>query len=319
MTAVIRQIAIFFKRSLRFLIIGGVLFFLVATIRENWQQVLEIRLNLGSWLKLAIATILTLIAHTWAGWVWGWILAQLGHNVASGWGIRVYLKTNIAKYLPGNMWHFYGRIQAAQQQQIPWECAAISILLETLLMVAAGLGMALAYPTENWPYQLILLLAIAIGVHPWGLNRALRLLTRWKLKKTMTARSHRDPLRGTHPVILKHYPLKPILGALRFLIWRGAGFLTVMAALTPIAPQQILPILSAFSWAWLFGIIIPGAPGGIGIFESTAIALLSNSFTPGIVLGSVALYRLINTLAEATGAILAWGYEVLNIPKNPSS
>lgn len=82
-----------------------------------------------------------------------------------------------------------------------------------------------------------------------------------------------------------------------------------MAALTPIAPHQILPILSAFSWAWLFGLIIPGAPGGIGIFESTAIALLSEPFTPGIVLGSVALYRLINTLAEATGAILAWGYE----------
>ncbi len=313
MTVFIRKIAALFQYSLRFLILGGVLFFLVATIRENWQQVLEIRLNLGSWLKLAIALGLTLIAHTWAGWVWSWILAQLDRKVSSGWAIRVYLKTNIAKYLPGNMWHFYGRIQAAHQQQIPWECAAISVLLETLLMVAAGLGMALAYPTENWPYQLILLLAIAVGVHPWSLNRALRFLTRWKLKNKATARSRRDQL------LLKHYPLKPILGELTFLIWRGAGFLAVMAALTPIAPQQILPTLSAFSWAWLFGIIIPGAPGGIGIFESTAIALLSNSFTPGIVLGGVALYRLINTLAEATGAILAWGYEVLNIPEKPSS
>lgn len=311
MTVFIRKIAALLQYSLRFLILGGVLFFLVATIRENWQQVLEIRLNLGSWLKLAIATILTLIAHTWAGWVWGWILAQLGHNVAPIWAIRVYLKTNIAKYLPGNMWHFYGRIQAAHHQQITWECGAMSVLLETLLMAAAGLGMALAYPTKNWLYQLILLLAIAIGVHPWGLNRALRFLTRLKLKKTVTARSQ--------PPILKHYPLKPILGELIFLIWRGAGFITVMAALTPLAPSQILPILSAFSWAWLFGTIVPGAPGGIGIFESTAIALLSPSFTPGIVLGSVALYRLINTLAEATGAILAWGYEVLNIPENPSS
>ncbi|WP_354635191.1 hypothetical protein [Planktothricoides raciborskii] len=41
-------------------------------------------------------------------------------------------------------------------------------------------------------------------------------------------------------------------------------------------------VLSAFSFAWLLGLVLPGAPGGIGIFEATAIALLQNNFPPGI-------------------------------------
>jgi hypothetical protein len=313
MSVPLRRIATYFKHCLRFFILGSVLFFLMATVRENWQQVIAIRFNHWGWLKLAIATIVTLLAHVWSGWVWGWILAQLNHPVKSGWAIRVYLKTNIAKYLPGNMWHFYGRINAARQQQIPLDCATLSVLLETLLMMAAGLGIALAYPGGNWQSKLIFLGAIAVGVHPRSLNLALRLFNRLKLKETPTARSP--------ALTVKHYPLKPTLGELMFLGLRGTGFLWVMLALTPIDLTQVLLIFSAFSWAWLFGIIIPGAPGGIGIFESTAIALLADPFTPGIVLGSVALYRLINTLAEAIGALLAWSYDqkrALAVSQTPS-
>ncbi|MEC4805406.1 MAG: UPF0104 family protein [Jaaginema sp. PMC 1079.18] len=301
MTVFTRKIALLCRRSWRFLILGSVLFFLLATLKENWQQAIAIRLDARSWQKLAIATVIILIAHTWSGWVWGKILAQLDRPVSSTWAIRVYLKTNIAKYLPGNMWHFYGRIKAAQQQQIPWDCATVSIFLETLLMAIAGLIIALAYPTSYWLYQLLLGAAIALTIHPQGLNPILQFLTRLKLKNDAPTRSP----------TLKCYPLLSLLGELLFLLCRGAGFYCIMLAITTINSQQILPLFSAFSAAWVLGLIVPGAPGGIGIFESTAIALLGDTFTPGIVLGSVALYRLINTLAEALGALLAWGFEAL--------
>ena len=64
--------------------------------------------------------------------------------------------------------------------------------------------------------------------------------------------------------------------------------------------------MGAFSIAWLLGLVVPGAPGGIGVFEAVAIALLGNQLPTGLLISSVALYRLISTLAEALGAGLIW-------------
>ncbi|RMF21045.1 MAG: UPF0104 family protein, partial [Cyanobacteria bacterium J083] len=70
--------------------------------------------------------------------------------------------------------------------------------------------------------------------------------------------------------------------------------------------QLILPLLSAFSFAWLLGLIVPGAPGGVGVFEATIIALLNPQFfPPAIVLSSVVIFRLISILAEVLAAGLA--------------
>ncbi|WP_426546971.1 hypothetical protein [Dapis sp. BLCC M126] len=60
-----------------------------------------------------------------------------------------------------------------------------------------------------------------------------------------------------------------------------------------------------FSLAWLLGLVVPGAPGGVGVFEATALTLLEQKFSPGIVLSGVAFYRLISVLAETFAAGLA--------------
>jgi glycosyltransferase 2 family protein len=64
-------------------------------------------------------------------------------------------------------------------------------------------------------------------------------------------------------------------------------------------------IFSAFSFAWMLGLVVPGAPGGIGVFEATAIALLNSQIPTGTIIGGVALYRMISILAEVSGAGLA--------------
>jgi uncharacterized membrane protein YbhN (UPF0104 family) len=84
------------------------------------------------------------------------------------------------------------------------------------------------------------------------------------------------------------------------------GFLVTFLAIHAIEPGQIPLLISVFSLAWLLGLVIPGAPGGIGVFEATAIALLDQTISPAVLLSVVALYRLISILAEAAGAGLAW-------------
>jgi uncharacterized membrane protein YbhN (UPF0104 family) len=41
------------------------------------------------------------------------------------------------------------------------------------------------------------------------------------------------------------------------------------------------------------------------VFEAIALGLLQGHFTPAAVLSGVVLYRLVNTVAEALGAMLA--------------
>ena len=50
--------------------------------------------------------------------------------------------------LPGNIWHFYGRIAATKQVGIKVEVAILSVLIEPLLMAAAALAIALVAATQ---------------------------------------------------------------------------------------------------------------------------------------------------------------------------
>ena len=289
------------KPYLRWLILGLALFFLTQTLMGNWKEVMSIKLTGSTWAGLSVALGVTLLAHIWAGWVWHWILDELGVSIKGIWTTSVYLKTNIVKYLPGNVWHFYGRVRALKTAGASTDTAVVGVLLEPLLMVTAALTVAVL---GNWylgPFRGLAVLALVValvGVHPRFLNPILKVLAQLKLKTVNKAE--------IKPVSLLRYPLKPYLGELGFVLLRGIGFLLAVMLLQPISGTQVLPILGGFSLAWLLGVIVPGAPGGIGVFEAVAIATLQSQLATGLLLSSVVFYRLISTLAEAIGAGLIW-------------
>lgn len=289
------------------MILGGTLFFLANALKDHWQEVAAIRIDAVGWATLASALGVTLLAHTWSGWVWTWILYELNQPVSSSQFIQIYLKTNIAKYLPGNVWHYYGRITAAKTAGVSGSAATLSVLLEPLLMAAAALmivllgiqSVAMNSRVTLQGLSLLGLAAVLMAIHPWFLNMAIRFLSRLKLKATNSSAVEAS-------VGLVRYPLRPLLGELGFLGLRGTGFLLTLLALKPLELSQIPLLLGAFSFAWLLGLVVPGAPGGLGVFEATAIALLAQRFSPGLIISAIALYRLVSILAEAAGAGLAW-------------
>ena len=297
------------KQFLRWIILGGTLFFLGKALKDNWIEVTAIRIDGVGWAIMAITTGVTLLAHTWAGWIWTWILQELNQPVSSPQFIQVYLKTNIAKYLPGNIWHHYGRIMAAKNANISAGAATLSVLLEPLLMLAAALiiivlcSSQFAAANTTLVLQILQLLSLAVvlcAIHPWFLNPVIRFLYRLKAKKSAVTTE------TTVPFSLKSYPLRPLLGELGFMGLRGTGFILTMFALDSLNVNQIPLLLGAFSCAWLLGFIIPGAPGGLGVFEATAYELLRHHFPAALVFSAIALYRLISILAETAGAALAW-------------
>ncbi|MDD1415689.1 YbhN family protein [Dolichospermum sp. ST_con] len=300
------------KKIFRWLILGGTLFFLLKALKDNWLGVSTIRINGTGWLMLITATGVTLFAHIWAGWIWTWVLRELNQSVSTIEFIQVYLKTNIAKYLPGNVWHYYGRVMAAKNANIPTNIATLSVLLEPLLMLAAALIIIVLFGSKlvvnNLKFNLVILqfltLIIVLGIlHPRFLNPAIQLLDKWKNKKS----NGENEL--VNSFIIKRYPVKPLLGEVVFLGLRASGFILTMLALNSLTWQQIPLLVGAFSCAWVLGLVVPGAPGGLGVFETTAILLLQYHFPAALVISAIALYRLISILAEIIGASLAWLYE----------
>lgn len=209
--------------------------------------------------------------------------------------------------MPGNVWHYYGRITAAKNAGISTSIATLSVLLEPLLMAAAALIIVLVgifFEVTNYRLPLIWLsvlglATVLIAIHPRFLNTAIRFLGKLKLKNQVSKIA-------PNSYMLIRYPLNPLLGELGFILLRSLGFLLTLLALNSLQLEQLPLLLGAFSLAWLLGLIVPGAPGGLGVFEATAIALLEHSLSPGIVISAIAFYRLVSIVAEIAAAGLAW-------------
>ncbi|HEY9808591.1 MAG TPA: lysylphosphatidylglycerol synthase domain-containing protein [Halomicronema sp.] len=300
------------KPYLRWFFLGGTLFFLGKAVKDNWQEVGQIRITGMGWGVFGLALLVTLMAHFWSAWVWVRILVSFQQPVSAKWGMGVYLKTNVAKYLPGNIWHFYGRILAMRETGVSAGVAVLSVLIEPVLMAAAaffvsfmGLMFVEVSKLGFWGLGKVIfglgVFGILVGLHPIFLNGFLRLLGR--LKQKSLGKTQGDG--GIFEV--KAYPLGLLMGEMGFVLLRGLGFVLAVWAIFPDLDISKVPmLLGGFSLAWLLGLVVPGAPGGIGIFEATAVVLLSGFFGSGTILSAVAFYRLISVLAETLG----WGLAI---------
>ena len=305
------------KPLLHWAILGGMLIFLIKAFKNHWHEVAAIKIEPVGWLYLGSGVVVTLLAFTCAGWVWSWTLREFNQPLNSFWVIKVYLKTHIAKYLPGHVWHYYGRICNAKNAGVSAEIATLSVAIEPFLMIAAALLTTLVSShlsgnisrgAQNW-LQLPCLMGILTIVHPRVLNPLLRYTG--KLKKKDTGGNVNAAART-----IERYPLKLLLGELVFISLRCSGFLLTFMAINPVSLNQLPMLVSTFSLAWLLSVVVPGAPGGVGVFEGTAIALLNQSFPTGVLLSIVALFRFISILSEVTGAGLAWLDERYRISEN---
>jgi len=297
------------KRFIRWLIVGAMLFFLIGVLRTNWQQVAAIRIDKLGWLFLTSSLVVTILAQTWAGWVWSWMLREFKQPRNSLWMINVYLKTNIAKYLPGNVWHYYGRVKKLRDSGVPTSTATLSVLIEPILQAAAAVLMiiigrqisgSILDKTSILSWQVLGAIAVLMLLHPWVLNPILQILG--KFENQPKGSENFDPLSWK----IDNYPVKPLVGSLGFLSLRGIGFCLILSAFTTYDLNQLPMLLSAFSIAWVTALVVPGAPGGIGVFEATAIALLAEPFSTAVIFSAAALYRLISIIAETLAVGMVW-------------
>lgn len=204
----------------------------------------------------------------------------------------LYGRTQIAKYLPGNCFHFVGRqILGRRLGHGHAGLALASIAEAALLLAVAG---ALAFPLLGPELARIL--------RPWPLWPVASLIALSGLVLIAWWAWHAPAVRriiGTFGALAREMPRAGLLHLTFFPI---AGLVLWMLAQAGSAPAMpgvdFLTAVSAVSLGWWAGFVVPGASAGVGVREAVLVlALEPHLGAEGALLVAMAL-RVVTTLGD---------------------
>jgi len=245
------------------------------TLHDLIEKFSEIKSILLPLIVLNLASLMTGI------YAWKMMLVQYsGHHLPYHFAYYFFSKTEIAKYLPGNIFHLVGRQAIASRLHISQkEMGKVSFLHIVLLLVSTVLStasFALFVPDIPLFIKLVLLLGSVVSI----------VLVYF-----------------IYPSFL--FSKKIILSAiLTFSIGlQGVLLAWIVVHLTGEASWQLFCKLSAiYIISWLIGFVTPGSSGGLGVREAAFVAItafLKLDISSDIIVFSVLLTRLVNIVVDA--------------------
>jgi len=254
------------------------------------------------WLILGIVFSFTSIIIN--AYAWRFLINNIGYNSNNLDIIKIFLSTNIYKYFPGGIWHFVSRYNTLRLE-FSNEKAMESILLEPLLMLVAA---CFYIPFGEFNVFLFLLCwsstLVFLPAFRYFMIKKLK-----KLKSNIFTNS--DHLKDSN---LEHYnrnisrnmfyPYKPLFVEIIFIFFRFLGFLCCINAFSIGSLISQGELISSFSLAWIIGLMVPAAPGGLGVFESVILFSLGSHLPEAPLLASLLCYRLVSTFSDIFAALI---------------
>ena len=258
------------------------------------------------WLLMGIVfSFLSIIINAYA---WKLLINNIGCRVNKLNILKLFLDTNIYKYLPGGIWHFVSRYNTLRLE-ISKEKSIESILLEPILMLVAGFilipfrGFNISIYILCWSSTLLFL-----PVCRRFLINKLRAMKEKAFTNNFTNNDNiedRNLIQKSQNISIRiFYPYKPLLVEIIFILFRFLGFLCCINAFSTGSLISQGELLSSFSLAWVIGLIVPAAPGGLGVFESVILFSLGSHIPEAPLLASLLCYRLVSTFSDILAALI---------------
>jgi glycosyltransferase 2 family protein len=282
--------------------------FVMAALLSHSRQLRQYQLDPQGWLLLLLGVGCCLLSLVVSGLAWVVILRWLGLRPRPTPVVSLYISTNLRKFLPGGIWHLASRVQALRQPSaalgppVATATALLAVLIEPLLAATAALALV---SLGGWQSGLGALALLPLGLLvPRWLNPLLRQLERGKASQLGLGDGE-----GSGPKAdpewagqVGAYPWKPLLTQLAFVLLRFAGFACCVWAFDLQAMVPWTTWLSGFALAWTLGLVVPGAPGGLGVFEAALLLRLGLALPEPPVLAVALSYRIVVTLADLLAA-----------------
>ncbi|SFJ73167.1 hypothetical protein SAMN02799624_05709 [Paenibacillus sp. UNC496MF] len=243
-------------------------------------------------------------------------------------GLRIFIDSQFAKYLPGGFWNYAGRVVLASRAGVPLDAQLSSIVYENVLLVSAALcyALILLVSLNIAPVLCIVAVLAAFALAYVYYDKSLALVrrlfavaSRWRLLRRAAAKF--SAIAGTNAsdaLPEGEAGTGAVLSRNRFfgylMCFLGSHFIMGIAfwMLTNSFGRGSIGIAYAagtFATAWLLGLFSP-LPGGLGVREGFLVYFLSLRLGAETALYISVIARLWNMMAEAMfwAVVRAAGY-----------
>jgi hypothetical protein len=259
-----------------------------------------------------ISVLLVLLYICLGGLIWWLLLVDGGCKVQWEKAIIIFFLAQFGKYVPGNVGQHIGRISLARSIGIPVSITGRTLFVEIVWGTAIAGGLSLAallffadaksidIDLEVSPV-LILFGVVFLLFLPWFIIYFLNKCMPGLAKRLASGAAIAAP--RLHAAIMA--------GFLFFLCFLIVGLILKFQAtyFFNVSSVDLFEITCLFSFAWLVGYLMPGAPGGIGVREAMMVLLLSPVFGVGVAVGLGVTLRLTTTIGDGIAfliGVLVW-------------
>jgi glycosyltransferase 2 family protein len=262
-------------RLLRVAVVVAIFSWMIKPIVIHWKDVKGPIAQIDWWQFFVAALMFSAFLFVFRALAWRRIIAGFGHELPVSTSTRIWSMSELARYLPGGVWQFAGRVILCKPYGISAPVCSASQLLELgvfmLANILVGLTCILAagfrrIPANDrhWLYIALAFIPVLLTlIHPkvfYGLLN--KLLTRFRKDPVEQALKKRE---------LSGVLLWNILG----LLWQSLAIwlLTHSVLGLPIGKWYVLA--GAYCLAWTIGFSVGFmSPGGMGVREAVFVLML---------------------------------------------
>ncbi len=263
---------------------------------NNIDQIsLDINLERNG-INLSLSFLFCVLSIYLNAYAWKYIVNWFGKDFKSNNLVSFYVLTNILKYVPGGMWHFVERFNFIKKISNP-KIALYSTLIEPYFMLSgsfllASLGVIfspfyffLIFPLVFLNRKFIFLILKRLGSLKGKVFDVLRLPNS---KGQFEERIN----------IISFFPTRALFLEIGFVLSKFIGFYICLNTFYASDNLNIIFLLVIFSLSWSLGLVVPAAPGGVGVFEACLLLFVGKSIPQNIIFISLVYFRVISTSAD---------------------
>jgi uncharacterized membrane protein YbhN (UPF0104 family) len=272
--------------------------FFVATLATRWNDVISLKWRLRPGV-FALACVLLAISYALVACLWGLALRRAaGTRLAAG--VRIWFLSNLARYVPGNVWSYVGAVELARREGVARRTTLAVMALTQVLSVGVallvGLPVLLAERARlGRPALLGAVVVVAVAGLAAGFRRQLLALARRRLPGFEPG--DLTPSAGTVALL--------VLGYAGYWAVTGLAFATLVASLYPLAAGDVPLVVAAYAGAYAAGFLALLTPAGLGVREGVLVVALAPVLPAGPALVVALVSRVWMMLTELAGAGVA--------------
>ncbi len=275
--------------------ISSLLYFFIYFFDNIDQISFDINLERNG-INLFLSFLFCVLSIYLNAYAWKYIVKWFGKEVKSNNLVSFYVLTNILKYVPGGVWHFVERFNFIKKISNP-QIALYSTLIEPYFMLSGSFllaSMGLIFS----PLYFFLIFPLLF------LNRKfifliLKILGSLKVKvfEILRLPNSKGPFEERINIV-SFFPSGALFLEIGFVLSKFIGFYICLNTFYTSNTLNFIFLLVIFSLSWSIGLVVPAAPGGVGVFEACLLLFVGKSIPENIILISLVYFRVISTSAD---------------------